>query len=235
MTRRIGVTLKTATSLDGRISLANGESQWITGDEARKRAHRLRADHDAVLVGAGTVRADDPLLTARLAGYQLAQPLRVVADSAAAIPLDSQLARTAGTETPVLIVAGDGAADPVHVNALRQSGLRVKLAPGNQPGASDIVDAVDNVLSEMGREPVRGQVHRILLEGGGVLAASFLAAGLVDRIEWFRAPIIIGGDGRPSVSGLDLSGLANAPRFKIAATERIGDDVLDTYVAVEEG
>ena len=210
------VTLKIATSLDARIALADGTSQWITTSGSRARAHQMRAEHDAVLVGIGTVLADDPLLTARTVPMPARQPIRIVADSSGRTPKQSRLVQS--------ISSG-----------------RVVVATGGQP--QDILAASGVDIWRCGnglRVDVTALVRRaegegitsILLEGGGTLAASFIRAGLVDTIAWFRAPILIGGDGLPALGGLGLSDLAAASRWRPVATERIGDDVLDTYVRI---
>jgi diaminohydroxyphosphoribosylaminopyrimidine deaminase/5-amino-6-(5-phosphoribosylamino)uracil reductase len=214
------VTLKIATSMDGRIALSNGVSQWITGSESRARVHQMRADHDAVLVGVGTVLADDPLLTARTVPPPQRQPVRIVADSKLRTPAHARLLTTAGLGQVVL------------ASAERPSGYN----PGSIADTPDIwvVPGSDARVSPqrlLERCAVEG-LQKIFLEGGGKLAASFIRAGLVDTIEWFRAPILIGGDGLPAVATLGLSEMEHAPRWRTAATARIGDDTLETYIKI---
>lgn len=213
------VTLKIATSMDGRIALSNGVSQWITGSESRARVHQMRAAHDAVLVGVGTVLADDPLLTARTVPPPARQPVRIVADSGLRTPAHARLLTSQGLGKVVL-----ASASPVSGYAADD----VSDAPEiwSVPGADGRVSP--GLLLD--RCAVSG-LSRIFLEGGGQLAASFIQAGLVDTIEWFRAPILIGGDGLPAVAALGLSAMSDAPRWRTAATERIGDDTLETYVS----
>ena len=212
------VTLKIATSMDGRIALSNGVSQWITNSESRARVHLMRAEHDAVLVGVGTVLADDPLLTARTVPPPEKQPVRIVADSQLRTPSHARLVNSQGLGKVVLAttsaVSGypDGAAD---------DGPAGWVVPGDDGRVSP-----QRLLD---RCAVEG-LSRIFLEGGGKLAASFIKSGLVDTIQWFRAPILIGGDGLPAVAALGLSEMQDAPRWRTAATERIGDDSLETYV-----
>ena len=211
----VKVTLKVATSLDGRIALSDGTSQWITGPAARARSHEMRAAHDAVLVGVGTALADDPLLTARTVPPPARQPVRIVIDSAGRTPVQSRLVKSVGLGRVVIAVA-----------------------EGNHPGLDAAGAEVWNCGGRDGRVSPAELIRRaevegiasIMIEGGGQLAASFLRAGLVDRLAWFRAPILIGGDGLPAVGALGLVAMENAPRWRHAATERIGDDTLDTYV-----
>ena len=204
---RPAVTLKLATSLDGRIATASGESRWITGEEARLQGHRLRAAHDAILVGVETVLADDPELTARLPGRTVDQPLRVVLDSRLRTPADSKVA---GANTLILT-----AAEPVAVGAAE---VRRVEAEDGRPTITAVLD----VLTGCG-------VQSLLIEGGGQVAASFLRAGAVDRIEWFRAPVLLGAEGRPGVAGLSLAKLSDAPAFWRLAVEPLGDDLWERY------
>ena len=213
------VTLKIATSMDGRIALSNGVSQWITNSESRARVHKMRAEHDAVLVGVGTVLADDPLLTARTVPPPPKQPVRIVADSRLRTPAHARLLTSQGLGKVVLASAQAPTGYPDD-------------AVKNGPEIWTVPDAEGQVSPErlLDRCAVEG-LSRIFLEGGGKLAASFIKSGLVDTIQWFRAPILIGGDGLPAVAALGLSDMSDAPRWRTAATERIGDDTLETYVS----
>jgi diaminohydroxyphosphoribosylaminopyrimidine deaminase/5-amino-6-(5-phosphoribosylamino)uracil reductase len=212
------VTLKIATSIDGRIALSNGVSQWITNSESRARVHRMRADHDAVLVGVGTVLADDPLLTARTVPPPERQPVRIVADSQLRTPSHARLLTSQGLGKVVLASAGPATGYP---EGAAEGGPEIWVVPGEDGRVSP-----ERLLD---RCAVDG-LSRVFLEGGGKLAASFIQSGLVDTIQWFRAPILIGGDGLPAVAALGLSEMQDAPRWRTAATERIGDDTLETYV-----
>ncbi|PZO05516.1 MAG: deaminase [Alphaproteobacteria bacterium] len=203
------ITLKIATSLDGRIGTSTGESQWITGPEARLQGHRLRAQHDAVLVGVETVLADDPRLTVRLPdGETGAEPLRVVLDSKLRTPPFARLARpgTLILTTRAVIAVGEAEV------------LRVAGDTTNRPAIQAVLDTLNS----------RG-VSSLMIEGGGRVAACFIAAGVVDAIEWFRAPILLGGDGRPGVAALSLARLAHAPRYRRLAAEPLGDDLWERY------
>jgi diaminohydroxyphosphoribosylaminopyrimidine deaminase/5-amino-6-(5-phosphoribosylamino)uracil reductase len=204
------VTLKLATSLDGRIATAAGESQWITGEGARLEGHRLRAAHDAILVGVETVLADDPELTVRLPGRPVDQPLRVVLDSRLRTP---PTARVASGDTLILTVAEPAAVGNAVVERVE--------AERDRP----------SVVASLSALKRRG-VSSVLIEGGGQVAASFLRAGLVDRLEWFRAPILLGGEGRPCVAALALAKLADAPKFRRLSAEPVGDDLWERYDAI---
>jgi diaminohydroxyphosphoribosylaminopyrimidine deaminase/5-amino-6-(5-phosphoribosylamino)uracil reductase len=214
MTPDVRVTLKLATSLDGRIATASGESRWITGAEARAQTHRLRAEHDAVLVGVETALADDPELTVRTEGFTGRQPARVVLDSRQRLSETCKLVATA-RETPTFVVSIE---EPQA--RLTDAGVRVLQvkAAGDRP---ELEHALER-LADAG-------IGSILVEGGGQVAASFLRCGLVERIEWFRAPILLGGEGRPAIGALALEALAEAPRFKRVAVEALGPDLWERY------
>lgn len=210
------ITLKLATSLDGRIATAQGESRWITGPESRRQVHLLRADHDAVVVGAGTALADDPELTVRLDGFDGPQPARVVLDSRQRLSPSSRLAQTA-RQTPTYVVSPDPLSAP-----LQALGVRGLQAPspviGRRPDLTQVVSAL-----------VQQGLHRLFIEGGGEVAASLLRLGLADRVEWFRAPIILGAEGRPAVAELDVARLPEAPRLRRVDIRVLGDDLWESY------
>lgn len=201
------VTLKLATSLDGRIATASGESKWITGPEARRQGHGLRATHDAILVGVETVLADDPELNVRLPDYAGPHPLRVVLDSRLRTPAT---AKVASGNTLILTTAAP--------HAIGQAEVVAVAADDGRPSVAAVLEALT----------ARG-VKSLLIEGGGRVAASFLQAGVVDAIEWFRAPILLGGEGRPCVAGLALANLADAPKFRRLGVEPVGDDLWERY------
>jgi diaminohydroxyphosphoribosylaminopyrimidine deaminase/5-amino-6-(5-phosphoribosylamino)uracil reductase len=217
------VTLKLATSLDARIATAAGESRWITGPAARARAHALRATHDAVLVGTGTALADDPQLTCRLPGLEHRSPVRIVLDRRLRLPPTLHLfaeARAAPSWVATL-----PSADPARRAALADQGVRIIDAPPDAAGAIDLAVLLQR-LGDAG-------LTRLLVEGGGTLAAALLRAGLVDRLVWMRAPIVIGGDGVPAIAGLDRGALADAPRLAPASREIAGGDAIETYRRVK--
>lgn len=212
--RKLRITLKIASSLDGRIALADGTSQWITSSAARARGHLMRASHDAIMVGIGTVLADDPLLTARTIPLPERQPVRIVADSGARLPLSSRLAGSGHLGRVVMVTA-----------AAPDAGLSAAGVEAWRCGQGARVD-----LAQFVRRAEAEGLTSLLVEGGSTLAASFLRAGLVDEIAWFRAPILIGSEGLAAIGGLGLSALGSATRWHPVATERIGDDTLDIYV-----
>lgn len=216
------VTLKLASSVDGRIATASGESRWITGPEARRVVHALRLRHDAVMVGAGTMRADDPALTVRgfgTARQPVRQPVRVVLSRHLDLPLDSRLAASA-TETPVWLLHGDRA-DPARVAAWAAAGAALFAVPVRH-GAIDPRAALET-LGEQG-------LTRVFCEGGGSLAAALIAEGLVDELVGFTAGIALGAEGRPSLAALGVGALGEAPRFALAETRAVGGDVMHRWV-----
>jgi diaminohydroxyphosphoribosylaminopyrimidine deaminase/5-amino-6-(5-phosphoribosylamino)uracil reductase len=217
VTGRPLVTLKMATSLDGKVATAEGETRWITGATARALVHRWRADADAVAVGIGTAIADDPMLTARDVDGDFRQPIRVVFDAGARLPVDGRLLRSVA-DAPVVVAASDraGRAD---VERLESAGVRVlRLAGGSDErivGALDALGAAD--------------VQSVFLEGGPTLAEAFLAAGAVDRVAWFIAPTMIGGARAPgALGGEGLGPLAQVPRLDDVEVSSVGGDVLIT-------
>lgn len=206
------VTLKLATTLDGRIATGTGESQWITGPEARRFGHYLRATHDAILVGRGTAAADDPSLTCRLAGLEDRSPVRVVWDSAGVLPASLKLFADGAAPTWRMT----GPAVPATPTAAKNIPV-----PLNKAGQLDPKAAMA-ALAERG-------IGRILIEGGAETAASILKAGLVDRIAWFRAPALIGGEGLAGVGDLGIERIATMQHFGRRELRQLGDDVLELY------
>lgn len=218
MSARVSVTWKVATSLDGRIALADGTSQWITGSDARARVHKMRAEHDAVMVGVGTVLADDPLLTARTVPLPERQPVRIVADSQGRTPPHGRLLSSAGLGRIVI------ATDTLNSGPLCEAGADMWPCKKGLNGGIDLEYFLKRCAVE--------GIGSVFVEGGGQLAASFVKAGLVDRIYWFRAPLLIGGDGVPALGAMQLSAMPEASHWSITATERIGQDVLETYACM---
>jgi diaminohydroxyphosphoribosylaminopyrimidine deaminase/5-amino-6-(5-phosphoribosylamino)uracil reductase len=205
------IHLKLATSLDGRIATASGDSKWITGEAARADAHRLRATHDAILVGAGTALADDPELTVRVPGLEKYSPVRIVLDSKARLSPASKLAQTART-VPVWLVCLEDA----QTDELEKCGVEIVR-----------VAAVDVALAAKALG-ARG-LTRVLVEGGGEVAAALVQADMVDRISLYRAGIILGGDSRSAVADLGLGKVGSAPRFVLESQRIVGPDTLETW------
>jgi diaminohydroxyphosphoribosylaminopyrimidine deaminase/5-amino-6-(5-phosphoribosylamino)uracil reductase len=212
------VTLKLASTLDGRIATASGESQWITGPQARRMAHAMRGRHDAVMVGVGTALADNPDLTCRIPGFRPTPVVRIVADSHLRTPLTSRLAQTA-KDAPAWFLLRDGA-DPLRRQAFTDLGATLIDVPAG-PAGLDIAAAFQ-ALGAAG-------LTRVLVEGGGQLAAALLRADLVDRIAWFHAPAIMGGDGWPAVQAFGIDRLALMPRFQRHCATPAGHDMVTLY------
>jgi len=226
------VVLKTAMSLDGRTVTPAGASPWISGEESRQVVHAWRGECDAIAVGIGTVLADDPLLTARLGDAR--QPVRVVFDSTARLPLDSRLLATVD-ESPVLVVH-DASADRARLDALRDAGAEPILAAPphagaepipaaaaphaaagpdpSAPGAATSAERIAAALAELGR---RG-LTSLLLEGGATLAAAFAAAGQIDEARVFVAPLLLGGP----AADVPVAALQGSP----TEAETVGEDTL---------
>lgn len=220
------VIFKSAMSIDGKIATATGDSRWISGEDSRELVHGLRGEVDAIAVGSDTALMDDPLLTCRLPGAER-QPLRVVFDSAASLKLDSQLVKTAGEVDTIVFITERAPAE--RVEALRSHGVEIEEAL-TMDGRVDVGDALMKLGS---RDP---GVLSLLLEGGPTLAASFVAAGTIDKVMTFIAPRIIGGkEARTPVEGTGFRMVAEAVKLYRLTHESIGDDVLLTaYTSRDE-
>jgi diaminohydroxyphosphoribosylaminopyrimidine deaminase/5-amino-6-(5-phosphoribosylamino)uracil reductase len=205
------VTLKSAMTLDGMIASASGDSRWVTGEVARRHVHRLRSQSDAIMVGAGTVLVDDPLLTARIPGGQ--NPLRVVVDSRLRIPLTAQLLNSP-TQAVTLIATLEGS--PAARELLGKPGVELLLCK-EKVGEVDLLD----LLHQLGG---RG-VQSLLLEGGATLSGAFLRAGLVDKLILFYAPRILGGGGIPLLAGPGAARMADAIPVRDVTVHRFGEDI----------
>ncbi len=211
------VTLKLATTLDGKIAMASGESRWITGEAARRRAHLLRAAHDAVMIGVGTAAADDPELTCRLPGMADRHPARIVVDPGLRLPLTARLVADASRNRTWIVTRTGG--DTARHDGFRTAGVELIELPGTDEGLD--LAAVLRVLGKRG-------LTRLLVEGGAGLAAGLLRRDLVDRLAWFHAPAAIGGDGIGAVAALGVQKLSEIPRFERLTVEPVGEDVLET-------
>jgi diaminohydroxyphosphoribosylaminopyrimidine deaminase/5-amino-6-(5-phosphoribosylamino)uracil reductase len=209
------VIFKSAMTLDGKVATRTGDSQWISGEASRARAHRWRAELDAVAVGIGTALMDDPRLTARVEGVAR-QPRRVVFDSEARLPLDSKLVR-ATSDLPLIVVCSRAAAR-TSVQALEASGVDVIVATGENEAAR-----VEHALDELGSR----EIQSLLLEGGPHLAGAFVEAGEIDEARMFIAPLMLGGaTAKTAVEGIGVAEIAAGQRALAIETERIEDDVL---------
>ncbi len=210
------VALKIAQSADGYVADAKGNSRWITSEAARRHGHLLRARHDAILVGVGTVLADDPALTCRLPGLEHRSPLRVVLDSGLRTPVASKLALTASDfPTMLFTTAQDGG------EALAAQGVSIERVEADEAGRPDIAA----VLRALGRSGLT----RLLVEGGPAVHASFLRRRLVDIIHIYRGPLLIGAGGKPAIAAASSADLDAAPRLELLERLAFGPDILESF------
>ncbi|MBC8085969.1 MAG: bifunctional diaminohydroxyphosphoribosylaminopyrimidine deaminase/5-amino-6-(5-phosphoribosylamino)uracil reductase RibD [Phycisphaerae bacterium] len=210
------VTLKLALSLDGAVVDASRERGWLTGPDAQRAVHFMRARADAIGIGIGTALADDPLLTVREAPAPRVPPTRVVFDRAARLPVDSQLVRGAGENPLIVLASGQSPSREGALAALGVDVIRVK----------DIEDGLVE-LRERG-------IRHLLVEGGAVVASALMSAGLVDRLIIFQAPVILGRDAINAFSGVAPQRAQLAPRLRVVSRQAFGDDLMTTY-AVSTG
>ena len=217
--RRPHVILKLAVSADDRIGAAGGKPVAITGEAARARVHLLRAQCDAILVGIGTVLADDPLLTCRLPGMEARSPVRVVLDRSLRIPADSRLVHSARA-TPLWVLTSELAEAPAAAK-LGAAGAQVIRVSPSTPSGLDLPAALRG-LAEKG-------ITRLMVEGGSRVAASFVAAGLVDEVWLLRGPDTIGAGGVSALDALPLGAITQSPDFRVRASEILGKDTLTIY------
>jgi diaminohydroxyphosphoribosylaminopyrimidine deaminase/5-amino-6-(5-phosphoribosylamino)uracil reductase len=218
--KRPHVILKLAVSSDDKIAAAGHRPVAISGEAARARVHLLRALCDAVLVGIGTVMADDPLLTCRLPGMEARSPVRVVLDPRLRVPGTSRLVQTA-RETPLWVMASELAEAPAAMKLGAAGAQVVRLAPAKTSPWLDL-PAVLHALAEKG-------ITRLLVEGGARVASSFVAAGLVDEVWLLRGPEPIGADGIAALDALPLSAITQSPALKLRASESLEKDTLTIY------
>jgi diaminohydroxyphosphoribosylaminopyrimidine deaminase/5-amino-6-(5-phosphoribosylamino)uracil reductase len=208
------VTLKAAASFDGKTAARDGSSRWITGEDARLDAHRLRAEMDAIAVGAGTALADDPSLTVRGVDLPLRPPLRVVIDAVGRIPAS----RTVFDDAAPTLVATTDRADARIVDAWTSAGAEVLVLDRDPAGLVPLGELV----SHLGKRDVQG----LLIEGGATLAGSFVRSGLVDRLILYVAPKLVGGDDAPGIlAGSGVASIDDAIGLRFDRVETIGDDV----------
>jgi diaminohydroxyphosphoribosylaminopyrimidine deaminase/5-amino-6-(5-phosphoribosylamino)uracil reductase len=219
--KRPHVILKLAVSPDDRIAAAGHKPIAITGEAAKARVHLLRAQCDAVLVGIGTVLADDPLLTCRLPGMEARSPVRIMLDRALRIPGTSRLVHSA-RQTPLWVMTSSLSEAPaaMKLGAAGAHVVRVPTTTTPPPGLD--LKAVLHALAEKG-------ITRLLVEGGARVASSFVAAGLVDEIWLLRGPEAIGADGVSALGALPLTAITQSPAFKVRASETLQNDTLTVY------
>ena len=214
------VTLKIASTLDGRTATHAGHSQWITGEAARARGHLLRATHDAIMVGSATAIVDNPELTCRLPGMDDRHPVRIVADGRLRLPLTSKLVSSAKDVPLIILTHPEGDAD--RRKAFESCGVALIDVAPDKNGVMDMRIAMEK-LAERG-------LTRVLVEGGARLAASLIQSRLVDRLEWFRAGSVLGGDGYPAIAALGIESVGDAPGFLHTHSMQLGEDTLSSYV-----
>jgi len=217
--KRPHVILKLAVSSDDKIAGSGHKQVSITGEAPKTRVHLLRAQSDAILVGIGTVLADDPKLTCRLPGMAARSPVRVVLDRALRIPGNSQLVHSA-RETPLWLMASELAEAPAATKLAAAGAQVIRIAPSNALGLN--LPTVLGALSERG-------ITRLMVEGGSRVASSFVAAGLVDEIWLLRGPNAIGADGIAALNALPLAAITQSPSFRVRASETLDKDSLTIY------
>lgn len=210
--KRPFISLKIATSLDGKIATGNGESKWITSAPAREYAHMLRSQYDAVATGIGTVLADDPQLTCRLPGLEDKSPVRVVFDSHLRLPEKSKLAQSA-RNIPVWCL------HTATEKSTKLESLGIKPLVSASSGRVDVAEAM-SLLAQQG-------ITRLLVEAGAALSTAFLQSGLVDRMYWFRAPLVIGNDGLAAFGGGFTPALSQLARWHVVEHVTLSPDSMD--------
>ncbi len=215
------VTLKVATTLDGRIATKSGDSEWVTSDGARRSGQMLRANHDAILVGARTAAEDNPSLTCRLAGLEDRSPVRIVVDGRMRLPLTHELVTSANKHPTWLFTFAKTPQNADRRRAYNGAGVEIFDVTPDPAGNPDLNEIV-NLMAEKG-------LTRVLVEGGGIIAAAFLKQGLIDEVLWYRAAKIVGGDGLPAIAGIGIERLIDAKRMNRLYVEGIGDDVVERY------
>ncbi len=219
--KRPFVILKLAVSADDKIAAAGHRTVAITGEAAKARAHLLRAQSDAILVGIGTVLADDPLLTVRLPGLEAQSPVRVVLDRALRIPGTSKLVHSARAH-PLWVMTSDMSDAPAAMKLSAAGAQIIRAATTKTPPPGLDIKAVLSALSERG-------ITRLMVEGGAKVASSFIASGFVDEVWLLRGPDMIGTDGIAALDAQPLTAITQSPRWTARATEKLDKDTLTIY------
>ncbi len=210
------VRIKLATSLDGRTALANGKSQWITGDAARADVQRLRARSGAIITGIATVLADDPALTVRLIGYEQAQPLRVVLDSQLRVPLTAKILQQAG-KTRIVTLAATRARQAEKVSALEALGVSVIALSATEQQRIDLNDLLHYLTNTY-------HINDLLVEAGATLAGAFVEAGLVDELWWYQSFTLMGQNARAAILTPHFTDMTQLAHWQLKDQRMIGQD-----------
>ena len=213
------ITLKLALSIDSQIATATGESKWITGTAARNAGHLLRSRHDAVLTGIGTVCADDPTLNCRINGLEDRSPVRIVLDTKLQIPMISNLVTTA-VRYKTIIFTTKSAVDAKTIK-LKTLGLDIISVDADNNGRISLMVVLQSL--------VKLGITRVLVECGSTLASEFIRLDLVDRLVVYRAPVVIGSDGKPSINSIGVTKLDMAVSFELLQIEQVENDIIETY------
>jgi diaminohydroxyphosphoribosylaminopyrimidine deaminase/5-amino-6-(5-phosphoribosylamino)uracil reductase len=208
------LALKIAQSADGFVADQSGNSRWITSGTARQHGHLLRARHEVILTGIGTVLADDPLLTCRLPGLEQRSPVRAVVDSSLRLPPSSQLARTARSARLIVFTAKEGGGEE-----LAAMGVEIVRVAKDTDGRVSLAAVLKHLA----------MLTRVLVEGGPVLSAALFNRSQVDLVYLYRAPMLLGTGGRSALGTLDRGSIGAAPPLKLLARDQLGPDVLETY------
>ncbi len=212
------ITLKLASSFDGKVATRTGHSKWITGRHSRRLVHAMRSQHDAIMIGSGTAHADDPELTCRIEGGS-GNPVRVVLDSSLTLRTDCKLARTIG-DAPLWLCHQSGA-DRRKIGKWNKSGARSIACKTHRNGRLDLED----VLTKLARHGLT----RILCEGGSRLAASLIAEDLVDDIVGFTAGLVLGAEALSAVGNLDCSEVSDGRRYLLDLVDYVGHDTISHW------
>jgi diaminohydroxyphosphoribosylaminopyrimidine deaminase/5-amino-6-(5-phosphoribosylamino)uracil reductase len=230
--KRPYVTAKIATSLDGAIALANGQSKWITGDNARKFGHYLRAENDVIMVGIGTVLADNPSLDCRIAGLEEFSPQRLIIDRNLRIPLDCQLVQKAA-RYPTFLATRCQHHDPTQIQKSKQlidqSVRLIRLA-----SLDDETYNPNHVWQELLHCAAENEWNHLFIEGGTKVITSAWQSGVIDSLWWFRAPIVLGHDALPAINVLGFQELTSISRWQLIEQQYFDHDCAEHYISYNQ-